>query len=157
MGDGVCSKCDKQLTEQDISPMQPQRKNTIRRIIYYLISIILWTLFLAGLYVMWTDSNEFHFINYVMTAFGLLAAFYFQSMLHDKIMPKKSATETHIKDNQINLLEEDLWCVHEYLDDLKLPRTDESGKEYSIVGRIKRLEARHLKQMSDLETKYISQ
>jgi len=47
---------------------------------------------------------------------------------------------SQLKDNKIMLLEEDFWCVHKYLDDLGLPRTDKDGKEYSIVGRIKRLE-----------------
>ena len=48
-----------------------------------------------------------------------------------------------IKDNKIMLLEEDLWCVHKYLDGLKLPRADMNGIEYSIVGRIKKLEERY--------------
>jgi hypothetical protein len=62
-----------------------------------------------------------------------------------------------IKDNIINLLEEDLWCVHKYLDDLELPRTDDNGETYSIVGRIKRLEKKYLMEMSELETKYLSE
>ena len=47
--------------------------------------------------------------------------------------------ETHldIKDNKIELLEEDLECIKMYLNDLKVPRTDKDGNEYSIVGRIK--------------------
>ena len=39
--------------------------------------------------------------------------------------------------NMINLLEEDLECVHMYLDDIGAPRKDADGEEYSIVGRIK--------------------
>ena len=46
-----------------------------------------------------------------------------------------------IKDNKIELLEEDLWI----LDDLEIPR---DSKEYMI----KRLEARYLKQLSETET-----
>jgi len=42
--------------------------------------------------------------------------------------------------HKITLLEEDLWCVHKYLDDLQLARADKEGREYSIVGRIKQLE-----------------
>ena len=61
-----------------------------------------------------------------------------------------------LKDNKIMLLEEDLWCVHRYLDDLKIPRVDKDEKEYSIVGRIKRLEERYLKQMSEIETQNLS-
>lgn len=45
-----------------------------------------------------------------------------------------------IRDNKIELLEEDLSCVHMYLDDAGVARTDKDGKEYSIVGRIKLLE-----------------
>jgi hypothetical protein len=55
--------------------------------------------------------------------------------------PKKETLEDYdIKDNKIMLLEEDLECVNMYLDDLKLPRTDDKGNEYSIVGRIKILQ-----------------
>lgn len=43
-----------------------------------------------------------------------------------------------IKDNKIELLEEDIECVHLFLDDLGIPRKDEDDV-YSIVGRIKRL------------------
>ena len=70
--------------------------------------------------------------------------------------PLLGAVASDIKDNKIMLLEEDLWCVHKYLDDLELPRTDKDNKEYSIVGRIKRLEERYLKQLSELETKCLS-
>jgi len=55
--------------------------------------------------------------------------------------PKQETLEEYdIKDNKIMLLEEDLECVNMYLDDLKLPRTDNKDNEYSIVGRIKRLQ-----------------
>jgi hypothetical protein len=53
---------------------------------------------------------------------------------------QETLEEYDIKDNKIMLLEEDLECVNMYLDDLKLPRTDNKGNEYSIVGRIKRLQ-----------------
>jgi hypothetical protein len=47
--------------------------------------------------------------------------------------------ETHldIKDNKIELLEEDLECIRMYLDDLKIPVNDKDGNKYSIIGRIK--------------------
>lgn len=41
-----------------------------------------------------------------------------------------------IKDNKIELLKEDLECVHMYLDDLQIPKHDGVGT-LSIVGRIK--------------------
>lgn len=61
-----------------------------------------------------------------------------------------------IKDNKIMLLEEDLYCVHQYLNDLKIPKVDKDNKEYSIVGRIKQLQKRYLKQMSEVEDFYIN-
>lgn len=61
-----------------------------------------------------------------------------------------------IKDNIIELLKEDLECVHQYLDDLKLSRKDEQGKEYSIVGRIKQLEVKHLRELSNIESFYLN-
>jgi hypothetical protein len=60
-----------------------------------------------------------------------------------------------IKDNQIILLKEDLECVHLYLDDKEVPRQDDKGETYSIVGRIKQLENRMIKESSDLETEYL--
>lgn len=60
-----------------------------------------------------------------------------------------------MKNNTIMLLEEEIWCVHEYLDQLKIPREDSEGKKYSIVGRIKQLEKNNLKQISELETFYL--
>lgn len=62
----------------------------------------------------------------------------------------------NIKDNQISLLKEDLECVHIYLDNLSISRTDSHGETYSIIGRIKRLEERYLRQMSELESTYLS-
>lgn len=57
--------------------------------------------------------------------------------------PKQEILKDYdIKDNQIMLLKEDLECVHMYLDDLELSRSDNKGEEYSIVGRVKRLEER---------------
>ena len=55
-------------------------------------------------------------------------------------------------ENQQNLLEEDIWCVHKYLDDCEIERLDEKNQEYSIVGRIKRLEMGYIKRLSTLES-----
>jgi hypothetical protein len=41
-----------------------------------------------------------------------------------------------MKDNKIELLQEDIECVHKFLDDKKVPRSNWNGKQYSIVGRI---------------------
>lgn len=54
------------------------------------------------------------------------------------------------------LYSEESECVNMYLDDLNIPRKSEDYKEYSIVGRIKQLEKRYLKQMSDVESHYLS-
>lgn len=40
-------------------------------------------------------------------------------------------------ENQVELLREDLECVHIYLDVIDAPRKDPEGRDYSIVGRIK--------------------
>lgn len=53
--------------------------------------------------------------------------------------------------NKINTLQEDLMCVHMYLDDCGIP-TDNNGNAYSIVGRIKLLQKIHLNSISNLET-----
>jgi len=53
---------------------------------------------------------------------------------------KSLAELNDIRDNKIELLKEDLECVHLYLDDKLTPRKDSYGKDYSIVGRIKFLE-----------------
>lgn len=53
--------------------------------------------------------------------------------------PKNKPTDT-VKDNGIELLKEDIWCAHKYLDEKLTPRKDSYGKEYSIIGRIKFLE-----------------
>ena len=48
-----------------------------------------------------------------------------------------------------NYYEEEIECVHMYLDDLKIPREDDKDI-LSLVGRIKQLEKRYLKQMSEV-------
>jgi hypothetical protein len=59
--------------------------------------------------------------------------------------------------NKIMLLEEDIECVHLYLDDLELPRHSKDNKQYSIVGRIKQLQKRYLKELSEVENHYLQQ
>ena len=41
--------------------------------------------------------------------------------------------------NRCDLLEEDIWCVHKWLDDRGAPRKAPDGQVYSIVGRITKL------------------
>lgn len=61
-----------------------------------------------------------------------------------------------IRDNKINLLEEDLECVHLYLDDINIPRKDDKGQVYSIVGRIKELGMKWMMKISEIESEYLS-
>lgn len=68
---------------------------------------------------------------------------------------KKS--DLDIRDNQIELLKEDLEVVHMYLDDLLLPRKDDNGETYSIVGRIKQFEKNMVEQVSNLESMYLEE
>jgi hypothetical protein len=96
-------------------------------------------------------SGNFHF------AMGVSEFIFLPSDVTPYHEPNQTIMNTEeLKDNKIMLLEEDLWCVHRYLDDLKIPRVDKDEKEYSIVGRIKRLEERYLKQMSEIETQNLS-
>jgi hypothetical protein len=50
---------------------------------------------------------------------------------------------------------EEVECAHMYLDDLKIPREDDKDL-FSLVGRIKELEKRYLKQMSETEDYYLA-
>lgn len=59
-------------------------------------------------------------------------------------------------DNEMYLLKEDIECVHLYLDDKKIPRQDLNGQNYSMVGRIKQLEIEHQRQLSILESYYLT-
>lgn len=61
---------------------------------------------------------------------------------------------TVAEENEFYYYKEEVECVHMYLDDLNIPR--EYGKEtYSLVGRIKQLEKRYLKEMSEVENYYL--
>jgi hypothetical protein len=57
---------------------------------------------------------------------------------------------------QERMYTEESECVNMYLDDLSIQRKSEDGQEYSIVGRIKQLEKKYLKEMSDVESHYLS-
>ena len=68
---------------------------------------------------------------------------------------KPNPTPFDAKDELIKSLKEDLGCVHMYLDDIEVPRTDDKGEPYSIVGRIKALELKQAKALSELESTYL--
>jgi hypothetical protein len=79
------------------------------------------------------------------------------SAVKNYIEPKSSIKQSDldIRDNQIMLLKEDLEVVHMYLDGLRIDRKDESGETYSIVGRIKELEKRFFRTLSEVESSYL--
>lgn len=51
--------------------------------------------------------------------------------------------EKEMLENKVELLEEDIECVHLYLDDQGIPRKDDDGI-YSVVGRIRILEQKRI-------------
>jgi hypothetical protein len=59
-------------------------------------------------------------------------------------------------ENKIQLLEEDIACVHKYLDNLNAQKCDSNNQPYSIVGRIRCLGKAYLLQLSHLETNYLA-
>jgi gamma-glutamylcyclotransferase (GGCT)/AIG2-like uncharacterized protein YtfP len=82
-----------------------------------------------------------------------------ESAVKNYVEPKSSIKQSDLdmRDNQIMLLKEDLEVVHMYLDGLLVPRKDENGEAYSIVGRIKQFENEMVKQVSNLESIYLEE
>lgn len=58
--------------------------------------------------------------------------------------------------NKTEILKEDIECVHMYLDDKQVPRQNKNWRDYSMVGRIKILEASFQKQLAELESYYLT-
>ena len=79
------------------------------------------------------------------------------SAVKNYIEPKTTIKQSDldIRDNRIMLLEEDLESVHMYLDTQGVPRKDETGEVYSIVGRIKQMEKRFFRTLSEIESSYL--
>jgi hypothetical protein len=65
--------------------------------------------------------------------------------------------DIEILENQIENLKDDLWCVHHYLSMNDIPRVNEKGETYSIVGRIHLLETRIKREYSERETELMRQ
>jgi hypothetical protein len=82
-----------------------------------------------------------------------------ESAVKNYIEPKSAIKQSDldIRDNQIELLKEDLEVVHMYLDDLLVTRLDENNETYSIVGRIKQFEKNMVEQVSNLESIYLEE
>lgn len=78
------------------------------------------------------------------------------SAVKNYIEPKTTIKQSDldIRDSRMMLLEEDLESVHMYLDTKGVPRKEEKGEVYSIVGRIKQIEKRFLITLSDIESSY---
>ena len=81
------------------------------------------------------------------------------SAVKNYVEPKSAIKQSDldIRDNQIELLKEDLEVVHMYLDDLLVTRLDENNETYSIVGRIKQFEKNMVEQVSNLESMYLQE
>ena len=81
------------------------------------------------------------------------------SAVKNYIEPKSAIKQSDldIRDNQIELLKEDLEVVHMYLDGLLVTRLDENNETYSIVGRIKQFERNMVEQVSNLESIYLQE
>ena len=81
----------------------------------------------------------------------------FEVMLRGFIggLVKPKPTPFDAKDELIKHLTEERECVHMYLDDIEVPRIDDKGEPYSIVGRIKELELKQTKALSELESTYM--
>lgn len=81
------------------------------------------------------------------------------SAVKNYVEPKSAIKQSDldIRDNQIELLKEDLEVVHMYLDDLLVTRLDENNETYSIVGRIKQFEKNMVEQVSHLESMYLQE
>jgi hypothetical protein len=79
------------------------------------------------------------------------------SAVKNYIEPKTTIKQSDldIRDNQIELLKEDLEVVHMYLDAQNIPREDDNSEAYSIVGRIKHTERRFFKTLSEVESSYL--
>lgn len=74
--------------------------------------------------------------------------------MNNKVGKKNNMENINV--NIIKNLQDDMWCIHKYLDSRIIPRRDECGEEYSVVGRIKQLENSFLQQMSAVEDFYLS-
>ena len=81
------------------------------------------------------------------------------SAVKNYVEPKSTIkkSDLDIRDNQIELLKEDLEVVHMYLDDMLVTRLDENNETYSIVGRIKQFEKNMVEQVSNLESIYLEE
>jgi hypothetical protein len=67
-----------------------KKAKPINKFIYIISTIILWALFIGGLYIMWFDGEMNLFINYIFTSFGLLGMLYLNMILYDNLISIKN-------------------------------------------------------------------
>jgi len=57
-----------------------------RYFLYTLLCVVFWSLFIGGLYIMWSDNEMGLFMNYIFTSFGLVGMLWFNMMFHEKFI-----------------------------------------------------------------------
>ena len=55
-----------------------------RYFLYTLLCVVLWSLFIGGLYIMWSDNEMGLFMNYIFTSIGLVGMLWFNMLFHEK-------------------------------------------------------------------------
>lgn len=57
-----------------------------RYFIYTLLCVVFWSLYISGLYIMWSDNEMGLFMNYIFTSFGLVGMLWFNMIFHEKFI-----------------------------------------------------------------------
>ena len=57
-----------------------------RYFIYTLLCVVFWSLYISGLYIMWSGNEMGLFMNYIFTAFGLTGMLWFNMIFHEKFI-----------------------------------------------------------------------
>lgn len=57
-----------------------------RYFIYTLICVVFWSLYISGLYIMWSDNEMDLFMNYIFTLFGLAGMIWINMIFHEKFI-----------------------------------------------------------------------
>lgn len=62
------------------------KKVRTRYFIYSLLCVIFWSLYIGGLYIMWSDNEMSLFMNYIFTAFGFIGLLWFTMIFNEKFI-----------------------------------------------------------------------
>ena len=102
------------------------------------------------------DVSTSHGYSYASDITNFLTAS-IDSAVKNYIEPKSTIkkSDLDIRDNQIELLKEDMEVVHIYLDSLGVSRLDENNETYSPIGRFKRYLMNLQEKVSNMETVYL--